>query len=77
VDEDKCEFVKQQTCSTKRKNGMARCEKWHKKYAAKLGANSVVIITGSSEKTPFMVNNQFYTASDTSMTADYYNCNGK
>lgn len=74
INEDNCKFIKQQTCSSKRKNGVARCEKWHKQRAAKSGANFVVLISSSSDKRPFISGGQLYTSSSASSTADYYSC---
>ncbi|MGH1471165.1 MAG: hypothetical protein ACRBCS_08220 [Cellvibrionaceae bacterium] len=57
INESLCLFKSQMNCS----DHTAKCEKWHKKKAAKQNANAIVII------------NQW----DQSMTADYYYCNKK
>ena len=74
IDKNKCKFIKQQTCSSKRRNGIARCQTWHKKRAARLGANYAVLITSSSDSRPFIGGGQIFTASNASLTADYYLC---
>jgi hypothetical protein len=74
VDESVCDFVKQLNCNTRRNNGTARCEKWHKKNAAKAGADTIVMISSASEQNPFTVNGQLYTSNNTSITADYFVC---
>ena len=74
IDKNNCKFIKQQTCSSKRRNGIARCQQWHKKRAAKSGANYAVLITSSSDSRPFISGGQIFTASNASLTADYYLC---
>lgn len=73
---ENCTFVKQQTCNTKRRNGLARCEKWHKAQADKLKANTVAIITASSQNNSggVVVGTTFVQGQSAHMTADYYVC---
>jgi len=53
---------------------MARCNKWHKKRASRMGANYVVLITGSSESRQIISGGHIYPSNNTSSIADYYFC---
>lgn len=70
-----CQFIIQLDCSTKRKSGEARCKKWHRKNASKVGADSFVIIDSKFQQSLDTINNELPKGRSTSMTADYYFCN--
>lgn len=63
-----CAIIKQEVCKSKRKDGIVRCERLHKKRADKLGASHIVYVssTADTENMPLF--------NDVTLAADYYAC---
>ncbi|MBA3581854.1 MAG: hypothetical protein H0W44_05300 [Gammaproteobacteria bacterium] len=74
VNQENCKFIKQNVCSSIRRNGIAKCHNWHKKKAYEEGANAYVILSSASDKNITAANGNIYTDNDTSVVADYYKC---
>jgi len=65
IQAENCQFIKQQNCRTSR--SLSKCVEWHKSKAARVGANSILVLHDSTMVGLFR----------SAMMANYYDCSNE